>query len=47
MIAMPSTTTVRELVRVMNSIGASPRDIIEILQAINQAGALHGELVVM
>ncbi|WP_233572663.1 flagellar basal body P-ring protein FlgI [Fretibacterium sp. OH1220_COT-178] len=47
MIAMPSTTTVRDLVRVMNSIGASPRDIIEILQAIDKAGALHGELVNM
>ena len=47
MIAMPSTTTVRDLVRVMNSIGASPRDVIEILQAIDKAGALHGELVNM
>lgn len=47
MIAMPSTTTVRDLVRVMNSLGAKPRDIIEILQAISKAGALHGELVVM
>ncbi|NLL36028.1 MAG: flagellar basal body P-ring protein FlgI [Fretibacterium sp.] len=47
MIAMPATTTVRELVRVMNAIGAPPRDIIEILQAIAKAGALHGELVNM
>ena len=47
MIAMPATTTVRDLVRVMNSVGARPRDIIEILQAINRAGALHGELVTM
>ena len=46
-IAMPSTTTVRDLTRVMNSLGARPRDIIEILQAISKAGALHGELVVM
>ena len=47
MIAMPATTTVRDLVRVMNSLGAKPRDIIEILQAIDKAGALHGELVTM
>ncbi|MBQ7193549.1 MAG: flagellar basal body P-ring protein FlgI [Synergistaceae bacterium] len=46
-IAMPSTTTVRDMVRVLNSLGAKPRDIIEILQAISKAGALHGELVVM
>lgn len=47
MIAMPATTTVRDMVRVLNSLGATPRDIIEILQAIDQAGALHGELVTM
>ena len=47
LIAMPSTTTVRDLVRVLNSVGARPRDIIEILQAIDRAGALHGELVTM
>jgi flagellar P-ring protein precursor FlgI len=47
MIAMPSTTTVRELVRVINAIGATPRDVIEILQAINEAGALHGQLINM
>lgn len=46
-IAMPSTTTVRDMVRVLNSLGAKPRDIIEILQAIDKAGALHGELVIM
>jgi flagellar P-ring protein precursor FlgI len=46
-IAMPSTTTVRDLVRVMNAIGATPRDVIEILQAINEAGALHGQLINM
>ena len=47
MIAMPATTTVRDLVRVLNSLEAKPRDIIEILQAISKAGALHGELVTM
>ena len=47
LIAMPATTTVRELVRVINAIGASPRDVIAILQAINEAGALHGQLVNM
>ena len=47
MIAMPATTTVRDMVRVLNSLGAKPRDVIEILQAISKAGALHGELVTM
>ncbi|WP_286975215.1 flagellar basal body P-ring protein FlgI [Acetomicrobium sp. UBA5826] len=44
---MPATATVTELVDALNSIGATPRDVITILQSINEAGALHGELVVM
>ena len=47
LVALPATTTVGELVDALNSIGASPRDVIAILQAVNQAGALHGELVNM
>ncbi len=47
MVAMPATSTVRDMVRVLNSLGSSPRDIIEILQTIEKAGALHGELVTM
>ncbi|MCL1940590.1 MAG: flagellar basal body P-ring protein FlgI [Synergistaceae bacterium] len=46
-VALPATTTVKDLVNALNSIGASPRDVIAILQAMNQAGALHGELVNM
>jgi len=47
LVALPATTTVGELVNALNSIGAGPRDVIAILQAMNQAGALHGELVNM
>jgi flagellar P-ring protein precursor FlgI len=47
LVALPATTTVGELVNALNSIGASPRDVIAILQAMNQAGALHAELVNM
>ena len=46
-VALDSTSTVQELVDALNSVGASPRDVIAILQAIKEAGALHGELVVM
>jgi len=46
-VSMPASSSVEELVNALNSIGATPRDIITILQAINDAGALHGELVVM
>lgn len=40
-------TTVNEVARALNLLGASPRDIISIFQAIDQAGALHAELRVM
>lgn len=34
----------RDLVRALNSIGATPKDIIAVIQAIAQAGALHAEI---
>lgn len=39
--------SVEELVDALNAIGASPRDIIAILQAIKEAGALYGELIIL
>jgi flagellar P-ring protein precursor FlgI len=36
--------TISELVRALNSIGASPRDLIAILQAMRAAGALQAQL---
>lgn len=38
--------TLDQVVHSLNSLGVSPRDLISILQAMNDAGALHGELVV-
>ncbi|WP_266171289.1 flagellar basal body P-ring protein FlgI [Dyella subtropica] len=35
------------IVRAVNQVGASPNDLISILQALKQAGALHAELVVI
>jgi len=40
-----SSATVDDVVQSLNRLGASPRDIISILQAIDQAGALQGELI--
>ena len=45
LVTLPSTATVDDLARAMNAVGASPRDLIAVLQAMEQAGALHGELV--
>src|SRR5690554_5655252 len=38
---------VQDLVDALNAVGATPRDIIAILQAIKAAGALFGELVII
>ncbi len=38
--------TVGDLARALNALGAAPRDLILIFQALKSAGALHAELVV-
>ncbi len=40
-------TSVGDLVRAMNSLGVSPKDLITILQNIKAAGALQGELEIL
>jgi flagellar P-ring protein precursor FlgI len=40
-------TNVGELVKAMNSLGVSPKDLITILQNIKAAGALQGELEIL
>jgi flagellar P-ring protein precursor FlgI len=40
-------TSIEEVVRALNSIGATPRDILAILQAIKAAGALQSELEII
>lgn len=41
------TPNVQDLVDALNAVGASPRDIIAILQAVKAAGALYGELIIL
>ena len=41
------TVTVAELARALNALGAAPRDMIVIFQALHKLGALHAELVFM
>lgn len=47
LVTLPESATVQDLVAALNAIGASPRDLIAILQAIKEAGALHGELEIL
>jgi flagellar P-ring protein precursor FlgI len=47
LVALPESATVQDLVSALNAVGASPRDLIAILQAIKEAGALHGDLEIL
>ncbi|HEX6972390.1 MAG TPA: flagellar basal body P-ring protein FlgI [Limnochordia bacterium] len=44
---LPAGTSVAQLVEALNTIGATPRDVVAILQAVKAAGALYGELVLI
>lgn len=47
LLLLERATTIHDLVKALNAIGASPRDLMMIFQAIRAAGALHGELKFM
>jgi flagellar P-ring protein precursor FlgI len=44
LILIPSGSTIGELVRALNAIGVTPRDLISIFQTLKAAGALHAQL---
>ena len=46
-VVLKEGATVEELVRALNSIGSTPRDIIAILQSLRAAGALESEIEVI
>lgn len=47
LVLVPEGISIGEVIRALNAIGVSPRDLISILQAIKEAGALQGELVLI
>lgn len=47
LMVVPEGVTVSDLVKALNAIGVTPRDLISILQAIKSAGALHANLEVI
>ena len=46
-INMPNSPQLTDVVRALNSLGATPQDLLAILQAIKAAGALNAELEVI
>ncbi|MEQ1910465.1 MAG: flagellar basal body P-ring protein FlgI, partial [Vicinamibacterales bacterium] len=47
LVTLQEGTTLDSVVRALNALGATPRDIIAIMQALKAAGALRAELVVL
>jgi Flagellar basal-body P-ring protein len=47
MFVWPEGTSLEVIVRAINSLGATPDDVMAILQALNEADALEGELIVI
>ena len=46
MLLRPSAS-LADVVKALNSIGATPQDLLAILQALKASGALHAELEVI
>lgn len=44
---LPKGTTLKDIVRGINAVGATPADVISILEALQQAGALNATLIVI
>jgi len=44
LVVLPEGATLVDVVEAINAVGATPRDLISILQAIKEEGALHAEL---
>jgi flagellar P-ring protein precursor FlgI len=43
---LPATASLEDVVTAMNALGASPRDLITIFQALHTVGALDAEIEV-
>jgi flagellar P-ring protein precursor FlgI len=46
LIPMPELPTVEKVAQALNTLGATPRDMMSIFQALKQAGALQADLIV-
>ena len=44
---MPAGTKLADVVKALNALGATPQDLLAILQAMKAAGALNAELEVI
>jgi flagellar P-ring protein precursor FlgI len=47
LVALEEGTTLEAVVRALNALGATPRDVIAIMQALKAVGALRAELIII
>jgi flagellar P-ring protein precursor FlgI len=47
LVVLPNTTSLADVVRALNAVGATPIDLLAILQAMKAAGALRAELEII
>jgi len=47
MFRFPKGVTLSEIVRAVNQVGASPGDLVAILESLKQVGALSADLIVI
>lgn len=47
LLVLPTSSNVGDVVKGLNAVGATPRDVIAILQAMKASGALHAELEII
>lgn len=47
LVSLDEGTTLQSVVKALNALGATPRDIIAIMQALKAAGALRAELIII
>jgi flagellar P-ring protein precursor FlgI len=47
LVVLPASASLNEVVRALNAVGATPQDLLAILQAMKAAGALKAELEVI
>ena len=47
LISWPAGTQLADVVKALNSLGATPQDLLAILQAMKTAGALNAEIEVI
>lgn len=47
LVTLPRSVSLGQVVKALNAVGASPQDLLAILQAMKTAGALHAELEII